>query len=178
MKGFTNMSQRNQRGATTLELLFWSIGAIAIIGLAAIAFITYQGNQRVATTQAQIMELSGAIKGLYPDPNYNGVTPKQIVDAKKAPAGMASGTTLVSRFGSIVAIAPAAYNGGTDNAFQITYPGVPTSECNSLIGGLGQNFVELRVGTTVVKDATTPINSAAVTTACANPTNSLVFLGV
>ncbi len=183
MKSMKNMksmkSFRAQAGATVLELLLWSVGAIVIIALGAYAFIRFQENNRVGETTRQLVELTAVIKGLYPDPNYTGITPKQIVDAKKAPSNMASGTTLINKFGGTVLIVPTSYNGATgDNAFLITYPGVPTSECNSILSSVQQNFAEIKVGSTVIKDAATALSSAAVTTACANPTNTLYFTGV
>lgn len=179
MKGRKNLKGlRNQAGATVLELLLWSVGAIVIIALGAYAFIRFQENNRVGETTRQLVELTAVIKGLYPEPNYNGVSPAQIVQAKKAPSSMASGSTLINKFGGTVLITATAYNGGVDNAFSITYPGVPTSECNSVLSSVQQNFVEIRVGSTVIKDAATTLSSAAVTTACANPTNTLLFVGV
>lgn len=168
-------SLKKQRGATILELALWSAGALVVIALAAYGYLKFSENNRTAATQQQLLDLQSGIRQLYVDPNFNGLTPAQIINSGKSPSGMASGTNLVNKWGGIVTLAAASLNGGTDNAFAIGFPQVPRAECNSLISGLAQNFSVITVGSTTVKDASTPVNPATVTTACNNPANTITF---
>src|SRR5690606_23605866 len=87
---------------------------------------------------------------------YTGLTSAVLIQTRNAPTDMINGSgataTLVNAFGGTVTLAAANYNGGTDNAFEVTFSDVPTSVCNSLVSQAQSSFPLIEVDSTTVKD--------------------------
>lgn len=182
MRNTSIQNRKNQAGYSLIEI---SIALIIVIGAAVAAYALYQqskASQEAQAAQQQVMGTVAAIKGIYSRPNFNGLTPAVLANSGRVPNDMISGTTLTNVFGGNVLVAAANVAGGTDNGYTITYPQVGRAQCNSVVSGLRETFRKIEVGSTAVKDSTiaTPVvySETAVTTACNNETNTLVFTGV
>ncbi len=172
----------NQKGLTLLELLL-AIGLVAVvIGVAIYIFGGAQSGTNAYKGTQNVLTISAAVKGLYPTPNYNGVSAAVIASSKKVPDVYVSGANLVNPWGQNITVAAVNVGTGTNNGFTITDPGIPTNECNSIASAVQSNFQKLTIGATVVKDdtAATPVvySPGAAATACAAAaSNSLIFQG-
>lgn len=182
MKRNINFQVKN-KGFTLIELSIAIVAALVLIGIGLYFYNNVKNETGAMNATNGVTAISSAVKALYPNPSYTGLTGALLIQAGKAPANMISGTgtsaTLVNNWGGTVTVLPVAYNGGTDNAMEITYPSVPRSACNSVVSAAGANFQKIDVNSTVVKDdsAATPIvaNPASVATACATENNTLKF---
>ena len=164
------------KGFTLIEILL-VVGFIALLSIG--IFMTYNKVQTsgAANTESQnITTLQAGIKNLYAgQTDYSTITPAILLngwvvpDSMRSPSGAAA-TNIVNSFSSTVAIAPYTYNGGAaNNAFDITYPGIPSDICSKLVTLVGNNFVKVVVGGTTVKDNSVGnyvVDPAATTTGC------------
>lgn len=169
------VKKNNTKGMSLIELLL-------VVGLAAIIlagmFVAYnkvQSTNAANTESANISTLRAGIKNLYgTTSNYNGVTGTILLNARAVPDSMrtATGTTINNSFGGAVTVAAAAYSGGTDNAFSITYPNVPVDVCAKLVVAVSQSFNIVTVNGTSVKNTSTAtgneVNIGTLATSCAS----------
>jgi len=175
-------SKSRQTGYGLIELML-SVLVIAII-IGGVIGIYYLVNSGANATrhQQQLLSLVGAVKDIYRTPTYAGVSATQVIQTKKAPPNMVSGTgsgaTLTNPWSGTITIASTNVGAGTDNGFVITTPQIPTSECNSIVAALETNFVEVDVNGTTVKDQATPLDPAALTTACASNVNTIALTAI
>lgn len=172
MKGF-----KQQRGLTLIEL---TLGIAIVLVVITIGILVYNGLQQSSRSysgESGLLALVAGVKQVNPNPSYTGLSATVIINAKKAPSNMVNGTALVNPWGGAVTLAPANYNGGTANAFAVTYNSIPASECNTIVNAVAPNFQVITVGTTTVKDEAAGTNptAATVSTACNNGTNNVVF---
>lgn len=177
MKRITNNRPRGHKagGFSLIELL---LVLAVLVGLIVGGFVLYQQNAegvRSDQAQKQLLGLRSGIARLYTTPTYTGISAATIINAGQAPSNMVNGTNLQAPWGGAVTVAAANWNGGTDNAFTITFANVPRSECNTMASAVQNSFVGVTVGTTVIKNATTQFNSGTLATACANDSNNLVY---
>lgn len=166
---------RKAKGFSLIELLL--VLAVAVL-LIVVGFVLYQQNAEGARSdqaQKQLLGLRSGIARLYTTPNYTGISAASIITAGQAPSNMVNGNALQGPWGGAVTVAAANWNGGTANAFTITFNNVPRSECNTMAAAVQNNFVGITVGSTAVKNATTAFNSTTLATACNNDSNAVVF---
>lgn len=132
---------KRQHGFTMLELLI----AVGVISLAAIATIGFSqlvnARQTGDEVRKQILLVQGAIKELYPDPNRTGLSATTLINARKLPASMVNGMTIVHKGGGSITVAPTSLPGGVANsAYQITVNGVDQKDCSTLAMHLASAF--------------------------------------
>lgn len=171
-----------QSGYGLIELML-SVLVIAIVigGVVATYFLVNSGAS-ATRHQQQLLSLVGGVKDIYRTPTYAGVSAAQLIQTKKAPPNMVSGTggsaTLTNPWSGTITIAATNVGAGTDNGFIITTPQIPTSECNSIVSALETNFTEIAVNGTTVKDQATPLNTQTLTTACAANVNVIALTSI
>lgn len=168
---------KHQSGLTLIEL---TLGIALVLVVIGIGILVYNGRQQSSHSysgESGLLALVAGVKQINPNPSYTGLTTGVIISAKAAPSNMVNGTELVNDWGGAVTVAATNYNGGTGNAFAVTYESVPSSECNTLVNAVAPNFQVIIVGKTTVKNeaAGTYPTAATVATACVNGTNSVVF---
>jgi type II secretory pathway pseudopilin PulG len=176
MKLFNLKKKNAARGFTLIEILL-VVGFIALLSIG--IFMTYNKVQsgNVANTEARnIATIQAGIKNIYAGSvDYSTITVTALLqayvvpDSMRSPAGAAA-TQIMNTFGGTVTVAPTAFNGGTNNAFDITYNNVSLDVCSKLASVAGQNFNKVLVGGTAVKDTSAGlmnIDPAATATACA-----------
>lgn len=181
-----NLKKKVARGFTLIEVLL-VVGFIALAGIG--VYVVYNKVQtgNAANTEARNIDtLRAGVKNIYGGQvNYNGLTETVLLNARVVPDNMrdgSTGTSIFNTFGGLVTIAPVAFNGGTNNAFSITYAKVPADVCAKLVTTGGNGFNRVVVGTTTVKDTSAStgntLNVAGTATACAADTGAgltLVF---
>ncbi len=169
------------QGFTLIELSIAIVAALVLIGIGLYYYNNVKNETGAMNATNGVTALSSAVKALYPNPNYTGLTGALLIQSGKAPQNMVSGTgptaTLVNNWGGTVTVAPANYNGGTDNAMAITFPSVPRSACNSVVANTATNFQVIAINGTTVKDdaAGTVSTPVTISAACATESNSVVF---
>lgn len=167
-----NMRKLKAKGFTMIELLI-GIGFIAAASVTVYYIYNKVKSTGDANTEGRHLDtLRAGIKNLYQGQvSYAGITHKFVNDARITPEDMrvAGDTTGIIRnkFGGTVTIAPANLNGGTSNAFAITYNKVPGETCIKLVTTAGFQFDSVQVGATTVKTfGTQTVDPVAVATAC------------
>jgi prepilin-type N-terminal cleavage/methylation domain-containing protein len=177
----TIISTRRQAGLTLIELL---------IALALIAFLTFlifgRGNEAqiradVSSERDFVQSLLPSIRQQKTGASYAGVTATTLINSGTIDKSRISGTSLVNTVSSPLTIAAASFNGGTDNAFQLTNPGLPRATCVTVSQSLASiSFVQqLTINGTLVKDTTANLEPTAATigAGCTDQNNSVVIVG-
>lgn len=172
-------NRKSQKGFTIIELLIVLAVALALIGLAASYGPTLFGGQRSAAGNLALQAIVQGGNAVKSGPTFVGVDQTAIARSGKLPTTMVGpGNTIINQWNGTVTVAPVTWNGTANGAMAVTYPGVPRNECNSIISSAGSNFVKIVVGASpAVKDdsAGTALTTGAVTAACDNASNSIVF---
>lgn len=173
--------QLKNQGFTLIELSIAIVAALVLIGIGLYFYNNVKNETGAMNATNGVTAISSAVKALYPNPSYTGLTSALLIQAGKAPQNMVSGAvgaqTLVNNWGGTVTVLPANYNGGTANAMAITFPNVPRSACNSVVAAAGANFQVILVNATEVKNDLTPLAASPDTTAdaCNTENNTMVF---
>lgn len=179
---------KQQKGFTLIELLL----VVGIMALGAVvAYVTLPKVRSTANANseaASINTLSAGIKNVYAGSNsYKTLTNKVLIDAKAVPekmlTGTANSTELVNSFGGLVTVAPTKLgsNASTQNnsAYTITYTNVPDAECVKISTGVGNNFSEVSVNGTKIRQypTTDPVDPGAASLNCQgqSDSNTIVF---
>jgi len=173
---------KKQKGFTLLEIMLALVVASLLIYAVFVIFRPAQEGANTQSAQNNLFGLHAGAKRICPRPgNCLTLDAAQVIQSGQAPSDMVNGSgasaTLVSPWGEAVTVAIGSVGAGTNNAYIYTFNGVPRSECNTFVSSVQNNFAEVTVGTTTVKDASTPYSTAAAVTACDNDTNNLVFAG-
>lgn len=133
--------KKRMQGFTMLELLI-AVGVISIAAIGTIAFNQYVTSKQTGDEiRKQIMIVQGAIKEIYPDPNRTGLSATVLINARKLPASMVNGTSIVHKGGGSITVAPTSLPGGIANsAYQITVNAVDQKDCSTLAMHLAGAF--------------------------------------
>jgi len=167
-----------QRGLTLIELIIF----ILLLGVAFAVIFTQAGgiqgafNSYAYKTQLETVvsciESRGKSVG-----SYTGISSLSLVQTRCAPTNMINGNTLQSEFGPVV-INPQSLDGGNDNAYSVSYAGVPPQVCSNLVSSSLQSYRTINVAGVAVKDDATPNPATdAIEAACAPARNTIEFIG-
>ena len=130
-------SHRRQKGLTLIELL---------IALALIAFFTFlifgRGNEAqtradVSAERDFVQSLLPSIRGLKDGASYAAVSTQTLINSGTVDRSRINGTDLVNTQAGVMTVAPGNWNGGTNNAFVVTNPGLPRAICTAVGQGFG-----------------------------------------
>lgn len=166
-----NLLKKAKKGFTLVEILL-VVGfiAIATIGIYVVYQKVNEGGQ--TNTEARNLDtIRAGVKNLWGvNRDYSTLTDAGVIAARIPPSSMTNnGTaaTMQNSFGGAVTVAPVSRNGGSNNAFTITYNNVPAGVCTKLVPTSGAQFDEVTVGGTVVKAyGTNTLNAATTATSC------------
>lgn len=162
---------RKQRGQMSIEYIV--IIALVAIVLAGMVYFFTVG--RVATkVDNTVKGVSYALtkaQALYMnDPQmFTNVSATSLINNGGVPDSLNGGTVINSPFGGTIDVAPAAvYGGAAGSGIQFVIPQVPSTGCSDLVNGLSSAFVNVTVGTTVIRSNGTNVANYADTlgTAC------------
>lgn len=167
-------------GFNALELML--VLAVIAIGIA-VALHTMAGNSDKQDSNQMISDVSGLVSNIQQafvssSGGYASLTTAIAIEAKLVPTDLrlsSDGTGILNQFqGGSVDIA----SGDDGNNFTITYSNVPSAVCNTgvtSLAGSGLNSIAIN-GTTVYDSVDTPrIDTATVSSACKETSNSIVF---
>lgn len=169
---------RGQHGATPLQYLLFAVLALGGIALGFQLYNQGSASSKAMTIVQNNASLRAAVTAWSGNrPVFTGVSASQVVKTKKLPSNLidAAGTGIQTDYGPVT-IAAASVNGGTDNAYTMTYAAIPTSICDSLVKTAAEDAAAIVVGTSTVKDATTTFDTATATNACNAATQQNVAL--
>jgi hypothetical protein len=165
--------KKKQRGVTLAEALITVIIAALLIGLGIGGFVVARNYLSSTGTTRDLSLITVAVNDTYKSGNFASLTPAVIAGTKKLPDNMIVAGVVRNRFGQAIGFAPVTYPAGApaNNAYSLSYPGIPTAVCSSVIGDNLASFPRIAVGATVVQDklAATPVvaDDATIATACA-----------
>ena len=183
MKSFKKV---NSAGFSLIELLL-VIGFIA--GALVLAFVTYpkvQATNRANVESQHITVIAGGIKNLYATAqNFTSLNESVLINSKVIPDDLqVSGNAINNIWGGSINIGPVGA-GPLALKYNITYSGVPRSECTKLATSVAVNFLALSINGKTEFDRTAAngggnltLDPAAVSTDCVDgSTNTLIFTG-
>lgn len=165
-------SIKNQVGATLLELVM-SIGIMAVIAIAAIAYFnTANDSNKVGDEVKNLNALTGAIRQMFDSQgDYAGIDNKTVIKSGAFPDRMRTSNVNYIKNSWLtngVVVTPATVSGTANDGFNITYSGVPERACVDLTTKTFRYYETVKIG------ATTVTGAASATTAC-GATNTIVF---
>lgn len=170
------IKKASTKGFSLIEMMIVIALIAVLLGIALIMYFNANSGGRAYNAQSGLLQLQTAVRTINPSPAYTGINEQILIDSDKAPSNMVSGNTLTNVWGGTVTVGPESINGGTDNAFSVTYGSVPRNECSTIVASVSQNFAEISVEGTTVRDAANPNpSSATVVSACNNTSNTIVF---
>lgn len=175
-----NMKQFSRQGGFSMIEL--SLALLVIAMLSVPIYYIYKSTSESAKVEAEITNVQGissAIRRSWrASSDFTGLSESTLISRKQMPEKMVSGTTLMA-FGGGVTVTPGSVNGGSNNAFTITYSMVPTSGCLDFLAGVSGGFSIVMVGGTTIKSTTQSYNQAAAQTSCNGAeTVAVVLTGV
>lgn len=146
---------------TLLALVLGGIGLAVGVG-------QYQEAERSTSVQASVGEITsiiGAAKQNFGQYNYAGLDTAAAVRSQVIPQSLATtATEAANKFGGAVTLL--ANNANTPGTALLTYEGVPSNVCTSLINGTQALARRIAVGTTAVKPLDEAVNIGGLTAQC------------
>ncbi|CUJ50806.1 PilS N terminal [Achromobacter sp. 2789STDY5608633] len=171
--------RRSRDGATLLEMGFWLLIFVAIIGsVLGIASVTMR-QSTVATEVQTITNLSGVISRMRTSAGYDtatGAIVKSLDDMKMIPANISktvSGNNVTIRNGWNGAITVNATDGGGN--FSITYTQIPREDCVQLVTGTKPGILQSVGSGTTATVAISSITATSASTMCAAAANTVTW---
>lgn len=168
------------RSIKQLQKGFLSVEAglvLLVVGLLVIfAVYTYRDNLRKTSVNNNIMTLtsiSGSLRTVYGQANqYGNVTTAIAVSGGVIPKALRNGTatTATNTFGGAIEITPATLTSSTD-AIQITWPNVPSDQCQDIVMGVASEMRKVQVAGSDVKPLDGQINLGTLTSQCDSSPN-------
>lgn len=169
-------SKKYQKGLTMIEAIFVMLLVLGVVLYAVSKYNEGQGASNLNQEQSNLIGVIGKIKAKYNTaPDFTGVTIDVLRDEEIFPDEMVSGTTVHSLMGGTITAAPANAV-GTKDAVAMTIPGYSKKACNGITERIENSVYSMTVNGTAVKAANTPMDRAAVSTACVAGSNTVVFL--
>lgn len=164
---------RDDAGATVLELLIWFGVAVAIVSgvLAGKARIEQTSNVRDELSNLMTMQLNitSVFQG---QTGFNGLTNAIAIAADIFPTSMASGGNVNNKWGGDVTVASAA----SDLAYSITYEEVPTEACIKLAGSVA-SWEQIDIDGTVITPTTANLTATNIAACGTAATVTMTFQG-
>lgn len=161
-----------QRGLTLLELLaVLAVGAV-LLALVYRALFSAEAGANTRAISQQMLQTSQALRIAYPSGNnpngrYNGLTNTNFIASRQAPQEMVNGTAALRHQDNGNVTCSSTTLSGTANAgASCVWEDVKGVSCAASVGSIKDTMEEITVGTTVVKNASTPYSQSAVNTAC------------
>ena len=146
-------------------LLYTLLGLVLSgIGLS-VGVQQYQEAERSALVQATVGEINviiGAAKQNFGQYNFNGLNTAAAVGSQVIPSYLANGTSANNKFGGVITLAAGSINGTAI----LSYEGVPSNLCISLVNGTQALARQVQVADVDVKVLDSTINIATLTTQC------------
>jgi len=187
MKLFNLKKKSKSKGFTLIEILL-VVGFIALAGIG--VYIVYDKvttSQAVNTENRNVDTIRAGAKNIYAGAkDYTGISQAVLANAKVVPdsmlttSGTPPSTTINSSFGGTIAVAPVAFNGGTNNAFTLTFSAVPADVCSRFVTTAAASFNKVVAGAQTVKDTSSTTGNAIdvskAATGCAAAANTVVVL--
>jgi Tfp pilus assembly protein PilE len=152
-------------------LLFAMLALVVAAILTIVAMRMYQASQRSVRIEAATSDLNtiiAAAQKLYGNSNqYGAVTTAIAIRGTVIPPAMriAGTTTAQNRYYGAVTMAPATITTANDS-LTLTYGNVNRDDCQDLVLGMESTTRRIAVGGTEVKPADSPVDIAAMSTAC------------
>lgn len=175
-----NLNKKKNKGFTLVEILL-VVGFIALASIGVYTIYAKVQTANAANAESRNLDtIRAGIKNLYgASPNYTGISPTVINNAKITPEAM-RGTgagNITNTFGGTVWVAATNLGTGVNNGFRITYPLVTDAVCTKLVTTGGAQFDQVIVGGQPVKVfGTNTLNPATAATACiAAPQQTITF---
>ncbi len=158
-----NCSAQSQKG----NALLYSMLALVLGGIGvAVGVQQYQDAERSASVQSTVGEVNtiiGAAKQNFGQYGYDGLTTAIAVGSQVIPQSMANGVEAVNRFGQPVNLVLTTPGSGTAT---LTYEGVPSNVCTSVVNGTQALARAVTVGTSAAKPLDGLVNLAELATGC------------
>lgn len=173
---------KRQRGFSIIELLI-VLGLIA--GLLALVFFGSQKGEASISSRGLIQQGQALAVGLRvaypaggnPAGRFTGLTNTNFIESQQAPREMVQGASALTHSDNgTVTCTAATLNGVANAGASCVFTGVKGTSCAGLVGSMRDTVSNITIGTTVVKNATTPYANAAVNTACNADTLSITLV--
>jgi len=171
----TPLNSNRSKGFALIELMV-AVIIVSLLGLA--AFKYYQ----IITSDTSIDQERDNISQYVPRAfsqiasyaDTSSVTTQMLINNRVFKFGV-SGNSVKNKFGGVVTVAPANTQFGTNDALAFTNTGYPGEACTGVIPKINSIAMSIKVNGTDVKTATTPLDTAALGTACLESNNTIVF---
>lgn len=168
---------KRQGGYTLPELIIGALvaGALALIFFGAYKYFVVDAKVKAEISNQQL--ISGAIRDDWKASNdYAGLSAAGMIIRKRVPEKMITNATLQNRWGGSVSVDPGSINGGTNNAFSITYNNVPVDACLNFVAGAVDGYAQVTIDGTAVKTPTSSYNQGTAANACGSAPESVTVV--
>lgn len=163
-----NIVQAPRQHQQTGNALLYTLLALVLSGIGlSVGVQQYQEAERSALVQATVGEINtiiGVAKQNFGQYNFNGLNTAAAVSSQVIPAYLANGTSANNKFGGTITLEA----GSTVGTAVLTYEGVPSSLCLSIVNGTQALARQIQVAETDVKPLDSTVNIATLTTQCSS----------
>ena len=170
-KPVRSVQRRAQRGMSIVQVMFGLLVAGLFLVVAVGQFQDSTKKQRIETATQEVIQIVATAQKNYGYANqYGNVTTAIAVQGGIVPEGRrnAGTNTANNNYNGQILFAPATINTANDG-LSITYEAVRGSDCQQLIQNTQSVSRQLFVGATQVKQTDSPVDLAALSTACDVP---------
>ncbi len=157
-----------QRGFFSVDLGLGLLIGSLLIGIAALAFSKNFRNTSLTANTQYIRTIASNAKASYGQRGvYGEVTTAMAVSSKLIPEELRDGqaVTATNPYGGVITVTPA--NGtGTNDLLVLSWPNVPSNQCNDLVTSVERDMRRITVNAVVVKPLDGVLNNATTATNC------------